>query len=496
MARLLWHLDLGRVRYLLLSIVRNRLSSCLQRTAREVMTKRKTVVVILAAGKGMRMKSDLPKVLHPLAGRPMIRYLIETVERIAPERLVVVIGPEMEGVAYAVAPYATVVQNRRLGTGHAVATTHDLLLGFEGNVLILYGDTPLLSQATLENMLVTLEADARIGAVVLGFRPQDPAEYGRLVMDDDGSLIAIIEYREATPSQRTICLCNSGVMAVSSEHLFSLLDRIRNDNTKGEYYLTDIVALARSQGLRCTHVESEEAELFGINTRCNLARAEALVQKRLRSTMLDSGVTLIDPPTVHFCFDTRVGRDVVIHPYVVFGPGVTVGDGVEIHSFCHFERAAIGAGACVGPYARLRPGAMIGAGAHIGNFVEVKKATIEPGAKVNHLSYIGDGRIGAGANIGAGTIFCNYDGYIKSFTDVGASVFIGSNSALVAPVRIGDGAIVGAGSVITKDVSDNALAVARGTQVEMPDWARLRRARKAADKKRNKPIQPATSLNR
>ncbi|KAF0136341.1 MAG: bifunctional UDP-N-acetylglucosamine pyrophosphorylase / Glucosamine-1-phosphate N-acetyltransferase [Rhodospirillaceae bacterium] len=445
-----------------------------------MIARRKTAVVVLAAGKGTRMKSDLPKVLHPLAGRPMIRYLIDTVETLAPERVIIVIGPEMEGVARAVAPHDTVVQHRRLGTGYAVATARDLLRGFDGDVLVLYGDTPLLSRATLENMLAVLRADSRIGLVVLGFRPSDPAEYGRLVTASDGSLIAIIEYRDATPSQRTIDLCNSGVMAVRGEHLFGLLDRIGNDNAKGEYYLTDIVALA--QGFQCAHVEGNEVELFGINTRRDLARAEARVQEHLRNAMLDAGVTLIDPPTVHFCFDTHIGRDVTIHPYVVFGPSVTIGDGTVIYSFCHCEQVTIAIGASIGPYARLRPGAIIGAGAHVGNFVEVKKAVIEPGAKVNHLSYIGDGRVGAGANIGAGTIFCNYDGYAKSFTDVGAGAFIGSNSALVAPVRIGDGAVVGAGSVITKDVSAHALAVARGTQMEMPDWARLHWARKEAEK--------------
>ncbi|VBB69479.1 N-acetylglucosamine-1-phosphate uridyltransferase / Glucosamine-1-phosphate N-acetyltransferase [invertebrate metagenome] len=428
------------------------------------------------------MQSNRPKVLHPLAGCPMIRYLINTVEGLAPERVIVIVGPEMEDVTRAVAPHTTLIQHQRLGTGHAVATARDLLREFHGEILVLYGDTPLLSQMTMDKVLAIMRSDAEIGVVVLGFYPQDPVGYGRLIVASDNSLSAIIEHQDATAAQRTIGFCNSGIIAVRGEYLFSLLDRIGNDNARGEYYLTDIVTLAQSQGVRCAYLKGDAAELLGINTQRDLARAEALVQDHMRGGMLDSGVTLVDPLTVHCCFDTKIGRNVIVHPYVVFGPGVVIGDNVEIHSFCHIEQTTIAACARVGPYARLRPGATIHAGAHIGNFVEVKAATIEAGAKVNHLSYIGDARVGVGANIGAGTIFCNYNGYTKSFTDVGAGAFIGSNSALVAPVTIGNGAIIGAGSVITNDVSEDALAVTRGAQREMPEWASLYRVRKEAQR--------------
>ncbi|MEO5372714.1 MAG: bifunctional UDP-N-acetylglucosamine diphosphorylase/glucosamine-1-phosphate N-acetyltransferase GlmU [Alphaproteobacteria bacterium] len=458
------------------------------------MTKRNIAAVILAAGMGTRMKSDLPKVLHPVAGRPMLRHLLDTVAHLGGahlgvDRVVVVVGPGMEAVTQLAAPHTSVVQQERLGTGHAVAMAREALAGFTGDVLVLYGDTPLITGATLERML---EARRRGGAggngapavVVLGFRPRDPGAYGRLVVGADGGLDAIVEYRDATPAQRAIGLCNSGVMAVDGARLFDLVGRIGNANAKGEYYLTDIVGLARGDGAPCAFVEGEEDELLGVNSRKDLAAAEAVAQDRLRDAAMEAGVTLIDPTTVHFSHDTRIGRDVVIHPYVVFGPGVTVADGVTINSFCHLEDATVAAGVKLGPYARLRPGAEIGEGAHIGNFVEIKKAKVEKGAKVNHLTYVGDGRIGAGANIGAGTIFCNYDGFNKAFTDIGAGAFIGSNSALVAPVKVGDGAVVGAGSVVTRDVPADALAVTRGAQREVPGWgaAHRRRNGKAKDK--------------
>lgn len=447
------------------------------------MAQQKTAAVILAAGMGTRMKSDLAKVLHPVAGRPMLRALLDTVEGLAPERVVVVVGPDMEAVARVAAPHATVIQEQRLGTGHAVACAKAALEGFKGDVLVLYGDTPLITRQTLDRMLAARRTTPTPAVVVLGFRPQGANEYGRLLTDPaSGDLLAIIEHRDATPEQRAIGLCNSGVMAVDGARLFGLIDRLGVGNAKGEYYLTDIVALARNDGARCVFVDGDADELIGVNSRQDLARVEVIAQERLRDAAMDAGVTLIDPSTVHFHADTRIGRDVVIHPYVVFGPGVSVADGVVIKSFCHLEEASVSRGAILGPYARLRPGAVIGEEAHIGNFVEIKKATVEKGAKVNHLTYVGDGRIGAGANIGAGTIFCNYDGFDKAFTDIGAGAFIGSNSALVAPVKVGDGAIIGAGSVIVKDVAKDSLAVTRGPHREIPGWAATYRARKKKKK--------------
>jgi bifunctional UDP-N-acetylglucosamine pyrophosphorylase/glucosamine-1-phosphate N-acetyltransferase len=445
------------------------------------MASSKLAVIVLAAGQGTRMKSPLPKVMHPLAGRPMVSHLLDTVSGLAPDRMVVVVGPDMEVVGKAVAPHPTVVQSDRLGTGHAVAQARAALGDFDGDVLVLYGDTPLITRTTLERMLAERRGRLAPAVVVLGFKPEDPGHYGRLVVGAEG-LKAIVEYRDATPEQRANRLCNSGVMAIDGNRLWGLIDRVDNKNSKGEYYLTDIVALARADGAACSHVEGDEAELLGVNSRTELAGAEALVQARLREAAMEGGATLIDPATVWLSWDTRIGRDVTVWPHVVFGPGVTVGDGVEIKGFCHFEGCTIEAGGSIGPFARLRPGAEIGEGAHIGNFVEVKKATVEKGAKINHLTYIGDARVGAGANVGAGTITCNYDGFNKSFTDIGAGAFIGSNSSLVAPVKIGDGAVVGAGSVITKEVGAGALAVARGSQMELSGWAERFRAQQQAKK--------------
>ncbi|MCB2101704.1 MAG: bifunctional UDP-N-acetylglucosamine diphosphorylase/glucosamine-1-phosphate N-acetyltransferase GlmU [Rhodobacterales bacterium] len=448
------------------------------------MSETQTAAIILAAGLGTRMKSTLPKVMHPLAGRPMISHLIDTVDQIGAARAVCVIGEEMEGVAKAVAPRETAVQVERLGTGHAVAAARPVLGDFAGDVLVLYGDTPLITADTLEAMLAMRHSAANPAVVVLGFRPDDPGAYGRLVTDAQGGLLEIVEYKDATDDQRAIDLVNSGVMAIDGSVLWSLIDRVGNDNAKGEYYLTDIIAIARADGRTCAFVEGDEQELLGINSRAELADAEWIVQERLRRYMMDSGVTLIDPATVHFCHDTQVGRDTVIQPNVVFGPGVTIGEGVTIKAFSHIEGAAVAANAQVGPYARLRPQAMIGEGAKIGNFVEIKKATVERGAKVSHLTYIGDARVGAEANIGAGTITCNYDGFLKSHTDIGAGAFIGSNTALVAPVKVGDGAIVGAGSVVTKDVPADTLAVTRAKQVGIEGWAKAFRERRAAEKAR------------
>lgn len=454
----------------------------LQAGAVSTMSQRKTGIIVLAAGLGTRMKSALPKVMHPIAGRPMIAHLLANLAELAPDRLVVVIGEEMDSVQRAVTPHATVVQKERLGTGHAVMAARDAMAGFDGDVLVVYGDTPLLSAATLARMLEVRRSAPFPAVVVLGFRPDDPGAYGRLIEGDDGGLDAIVEAKDATTEQQAVGLCNSGVMAIDGSRLFSLLDRVGNDNAKGEYYLTDIVALARADGLPCRIVEGGDAELIGVNSRAELAVAERIVQEQLRDRAMTGGATLIDPASVFLCHDTQLGRDVVIGPSVVFGPGVTIADRVEIRAFCHLEGVSVATGALVGPFARLRPGAAIGEGAHIGNFVEIKNASVENGAKVNHLTYIGDARVGAWANIGAGTITCNYDGYFKSHTDIGVGAFIGSNTSLVAPVKVGDGAIIGAGSVVARDVPDNALALTRGPHAEKNGWARDFRERRAAEK--------------
>ena len=437
--------------------------------------------IVLAAGKGTRMKSALPKVMHRVAGRPMVRHVLATLDAVAPQKVAVIVGPEMADVAQAVAPAETTVQHDRLGTGDAVKAARGILEGFTGTVLVLYGDTPLTEADTLRKMVAAREAGAAV--VVLGFRPDDPAAYGRLIGEADGTLHRIVEAKDATPDELANNLCNSGVMAIDGAHLFRLLDRITPNNAKGEYYLTDIVGLATGEGLAARIVEGTADEALGVNSRAELALAEAIVQDRLRARAMAEGATLVDPQTVWFSHDTRLGRDVVVHPNVVFGPGVTVGDGVEIKAFSHFEGAMVGDGAIVGPYARLRPGAEIGADAHIGNFVEVKNATIGRGAKANHLSYIGDADVGADSNIGAGTITCNYDGFDKHRTVIGEGAFIGSNSSLVAPVTVGAGAIVGAGSTVSGRVEDDALVVERADRLDKAGWARAFRERKRARKK-------------
>ncbi len=436
------------------------------------MSKTKTAAVILAAGLGTRMQSATPKVLHPLAGRPMLSHLLETLESLDLDPVVVVAGQGMDAVAEAAKPHMTVVQEPALGTGHAVLAAKDALDGFEGDVLVLYGADPLITPETISRMLDARRQDPSPAVVVLGFEAGDPGTYGRLVMAPDGGLEAIVEAKDATPEQLEISLCNSGIMAIDGAHLWRLLERIGNDNAKGEYYLTDIVALARKEGLGVSVIVGEEAELMGIDSRADLACAEAAVQNRLRRVAMEGGATLTDPESVTFNFDTKLGKDVTIGPNVQFGPGVTVGDGVEIMAFCHIEGAVIASGARIGPFARLRPGADIAEDVHIGNFVEIKMSTVETGAKVNHLTYVGDSRVGAGANVGAGTITCNYDGFEKHRTDIGRDAFIGSNVALVAPVKIGDGAVIGAGSVIAKDVAPGSLAVTRPPLKEIKDGAK------------------------
>jgi bifunctional UDP-N-acetylglucosamine pyrophosphorylase/glucosamine-1-phosphate N-acetyltransferase len=451
------------------------------------MAQKKIAAVVLAAGKGTRMKSGLPKVLHPLAGRPMIGHLLDTLAALGAAQAVVVVGDGADQVSAAVQGVAhlkidCVTQEPQLGTAHAVLAARDALSGFDGDVLVLYGDTPLVSAETLTALLDVRGGPSAPAVAVLGSRPDDTAEYGRLILGDDGALLAIREYGDASPEELEIDLCNSGMMVVEGARLFGLLEQIGNDNQKNEYYLTDIVEAARAQGLRCDAVEGDPEEMIGINSRAQLAEAEWIVQDRLREAALEAGVTMTDPMTVYLSADTRLGRDVTVEPGVFFGPGVTVGDNVTIRAYSHLEGAVVGDSATVGPFARLRPGTEIGPGARVGNFVEVKKSILEAGAKANHLTYIGDARVGANANVGAGTITCNYDGFLKYRTDIGEGAFIGSNTALVAPVKVGDGAIVGAGSVITGDVEADELALTRAPQKGLKGWAARFRARKAKEK--------------
>ena len=438
--------------------------------------------VVLAAGKGTRMRSARPKVLHPLAGRPMADHVLASVRALAPERTVLVVGPELEAVAGSLAG-ACVVQEKPLGTAHAVAQTRPLLEGFDGDVLVLYADTPLVRGETMAGLLRARRESDGAAAAVLGFRPADPGAYGRLILAPDGTLARIVEHAEAGEAEHAVALCNAGPMAVDGRRLFPLLDAIGNDNRGGEYYLTDLPAIVAAQGGTCAVAEAPAEEVMGINDRVQLAAAERILQDRLRRAAMEGGATLVDPATVWLSLDTQLGTDVTIGPNVVIGPGVVVEDGAEIGPFSHLEGARVRRNAVIGPFARLRPGSDVGEGARVGNFVEVKNSTVAHGAKINHLSYVGDAGVGAGANIGAGTITCNYDGYAKSRTTIGEGAFIGSNTALVAPVSIGPGAVVGAGSVITEDVEADAVAVARGEQHERKGAAARRRARRkgAAD---------------
>jgi bifunctional UDP-N-acetylglucosamine pyrophosphorylase/glucosamine-1-phosphate N-acetyltransferase len=433
------------------------------------------------------MKSDLPKVLHPLAGRSMLAQLLAVVDALGPEKRIVVVSPDNGDAIRAAVPGLDIaIQASALGTGHAVMAARENLAGFTGDVLVLFGDSPLVAAETLQAMLAARHSDSDPAVVVMGFRPADTAQYARLMIDENGdgngNLSRIVEHRDANEAERQTDLCNSGFMAIDGAILGQLLDGLGTDNAKGEYYLTEIVEIASRLGRACRVVEAGEIEAYGINSRDQLAQAEAVIQNRLRHRAMDVGVTLLDPDSVYFSHDTTLGRDVTVQPHVFFGPGVTVGDHVTINGFSHLEGCQVAAGAVIGPFARLRPEAEIGAGARIGNFVEIKKARIEDGAKVNHLSYIGDARVGMGANIGAGTITCNYDGFLKAFTDIGKGAFIGSNTALVAPVKVGDGAIVGAGSTITREVAADALAVERSKQQERQGWASSFRKRKAAEK--------------
>lgn len=436
--------------------------------------------IILAAGQGTRMKSPLPKVLHPVGHRAMLDHAIDAAQALGCERIVVVVGthsPQVhDHVVARLGEAAIAVQDPPLGTGHAVRAAEAALAGFEGEVVVTYGDVPLLKAADIAPVF------GGQGVTVIGFEARDPGAYGRLVMDGD-TLSAITEAKEASPEVLAITTCNSGVMAAPAGLLFSLLGEVTNTNAKGEYYLTDVVELARKRGAATRAVMAGEDAVMGVNAQSELAQAEALFQSVQRDAFLAAGVTMSAPETVHFAWDTEIGAGTVIEPFVVFGPGARVAEGARIRSFSHIEGASVATGAEVGPYARLRPGATLGEGVKVGNFVEVKNVTMAAGAKANHLSYLGDGSVGEGANIGAGTIFCNYDGYNKARTEIGAGAFVGSNSALVAPVSIGAGAIVGSGSVIVEDVPADAMALGRGRQVNKPGAGAAFRDKAKAKKK-------------
>lgn len=427
--------------------------------------------IILAAGKGTRMKSDLHKVLHPIAGRPMLLHLLDQLTELTPQRTVVVVGDKREQLDEALVgrEVVTALQEPQLGTAHAALQAREALAGFSGNILVCFGDCPMVKADTVRRLTAALDGGARVA--VLGFRPDDPLQYGRIIAGDDGSVAKMVEFKDASEEERACDLCNAGLLIAHSDDMWALLDAVGNDNAQGEYYLPDVAtgAIARGQTVRV--VETDAAEVAGINSRAELAAAEAQWQAFRREEAMAGGATLRAPETVFFSWDTEIGRDVLIDPNVVFGPGVKVADGVHIKSFCHIEGAQIATGAEVGPFARLRPGAVMEENSFVGNFVEMKKATLGPGAKASHLSYIGDATVGANANIGAGTITCNYDGYFKYHTTIGDRAFIGSNSALIAPVTIGPDAIVAAGSAVSRDVGAGDLRMVRGEQLVKQGWA-------------------------
>ncbi len=446
---------------------------------------RRALAIVLAAGEGTRMKSALPKVLHRVAGRTMLAHVLASVKEAGMADVAVVIGPGRDDVraeAERAWPQSQVfVQEQRLGTAHAVLAAREALAKGYDDLVILFADTPLVKPETMLALRGALTEGAAVA--VLGFRPVSPFGYGRLIEDSSGALLGIKEEKDASPAERAIDLCNAGLMALDGRGALELLTKIDNRNAKGEFYLTDVVELSRAAGLKAGVVLGEESEVLGVNDRAQLAEAERIAQDRLRRAAMVSGVTLIDPASVYLSADAQIARDVTIEPHVWIGPKVEIGEGAVIHAFSHIEAAKIGPRANVGPFARLRPGADLGEGAKVGNFVEIKAAKIGPGAKVSHLTYLGDAEVGAEANIGAGTITCNYDGFLKYRTVIGEGAFIGSNSSLVAPVTIGAGAYVGSGSVVTRDVSPEALAIARGQQVEKPGWARAFREKQSAKKR-------------
>lgn len=450
---------------------------------------REFAVVILAAGKGSRLKSKLHKVLHNIAGRPIIEHLMAQVQILEPAKTIVIVGDEREQVIDQVSDRAIcVVQEPQLGTGHAVAQAKDELAGFEGDVIMLLGDAPFITAKTIIGMLERLRAHDEPAVVVLGFEPDDTLQYGRVITHSDMTIEKMVEFKDANEAERATRLCNSGLMAARSKDLFDLLERVDNDNTQGEYYLPDIVNVAVREGHTCAAVVADKPEeVLGINSRKELAAAERQWQELRREEALENGVTLKAPDTVFFSYDTELATDVTIEPNVVFGPGVKIERGARIRAFSHLEGAHIGEDCEVGPYARLRPGAVMEKASKVGNFVEMKKATLGEGAKANHLSYLGDASVGAGANIGAGTITCNYDGYFKHQTRIGERAFIGSNSSLIAPVSIGADAIVAAGSAVSRDVAAGELRMVRAEQLVKPGWADrfhdAMKKKKAAEKK-------------
>ena len=438
--------------------------------------------IILAAGQGTRMKSALPKVLHKIAGLPMLGHVVAAMRGAGIGRIVVVTAPGADAVrAYAASLGCdSAVQEQQLGTGHAALAARAALSDFDSTVLVSYGDMPLMTAQIIADCLA---AQAKTGLALLAFEAADPAQYGRVLTAPDGFLDRIVEYKDAGEAERAVTLCNAGCFVADARRFFDWASRLTNDNAQKEYYLTDVPALAKAEGIRCAIARADAVSVMGVNSRAELAAAESAFQARKRAALMAAGVGLTAPETVFFAYDTVVEPDVEIEPFVVFGPGVTLRSGARIRSHSHVEGAEVKAGAIVGPFARLRPGSVIGEGAHIGNFVEVKNAAIDAGAKANHLTYLGDAHVGAGANIGAGTITCNYDGFTKSHTEIGAGAFIGSDTALVAPVRVGDGAITAAGSVITRDVAPDALAIARGVLAEKPGWAKAFREKQKEKKK-------------
>lgn len=438
--------------------------------------------VILAAGSGTRMQSALPKPLHPVAGRSMLAHVIAAAESLSPEKIIVVTAPGMDQVREAAQPHRSAIQPAANGTGGAVLAAREALAGFDGDVLVLFADAPLVTPETLKRLVDARRQAPAVGVVYAAFRTPAPKTYGRMVMDSDGSLKKIVEFKDATEDERRIDLCNGGIICADGAKLFSWLDQVGNDNAQGEYYLTDLPPIARLDNRVAHIVEVEAAEMEGANTRAELAGLERLMQDRLRQLHMKNGATLVDPTSVFFCWDTVVGRDVTIEPNVVFGPGVRVADNVDILAFSHIEGATIGEGASVGPFARLRPGSRIGANAKIGNFVETKNVQMGAGAKASHLSYLGDADIGARANIGAGTITCNYDGFNKHKTEIGDEAFIGSNTALIAPIKVGAGAIIGAGSSLYESVAANALSLTRAPQIHKEGWATEFRRKKIKQK--------------
>ncbi|HEX5282461.1 MAG TPA: bifunctional UDP-N-acetylglucosamine diphosphorylase/glucosamine-1-phosphate N-acetyltransferase GlmU [Micropepsaceae bacterium] len=448
------------------------------------MKKSALAVVVLAAGQGTRMKSALPKVLHRIAGRPMLGHVLCVAKELGAMRLLIVTAPDSAEVARLASDWGgePVVQQRQLGTGHAVLQSEAALARFDGILLVLFGDTPLLTEHTLRRLV---QAADQHGMAALGFRAAKPKGYGRMIVEGD-ELFRIVEEKDANESERQIDLCFAGMLAARSPAIFQLLHQVGNNNAQGEFYLTDVTAIARRQGVQCKVVEGSESEMLGVNSRAQLAEAERVFQNRKRAELMENGAGLIAPETVFVSADTVIEPDTTVGPYVVFGPGVTVRRGAKILPFCHIEGATVGESAIVGPFARLRPGAVLEASVHVGNFVEVKNARLETGAKANHLTYLGDARVGQGSNIGAGTITCNYDGEGKYFTDIGAGVFIGSDSTLVAPVKIGDGAYVGAGSTITTNVEAESLAIGRARQVNKEGRAKTIRARNKARKQGNR----------